>query len=124
MLDKGFHVLFLPDVGIIHYHSPIGRSKLKHLRNGCRNKCFAAIYNEPLLMLLVSIPLRLINYFISRGKICAEHNISDQGGMIWLFKELADNFSTVWKERNPLKWKTYWHWHQIQKTYPPYDVLI
>lgn len=121
MLNSGFHVLFLPDVGIIHYHSPIGRSKLRHMRNGCRNKCFAAMYNEPLPMALVSVPLRLGSYFISRRKICRDYGLSDEGGMRWLAKELVDNFSTVWKDRKALKWATYFRWHQIQKTYPPYD---
>ncbi|MGD1896815.1 MAG: glycosyltransferase family 2 protein [Phormidesmis sp.] len=122
MLDRGFNVLFLPDVGIIHYHSPIGRSQLKHMRNGCRNKCLAAIYNEPFLMAAASIPSRLVHYFVSRGKVCKEHNISDEGGMRWLVQEISQNFLAVWRERKALKWTTYFRWRQIHKDYPLYEL--
>ena len=121
MLDKGFNVLFLPGISIIHYHSPIGRNKLEIPRYFRRNKCFSAIYNEPLLMMIISIPLRFIYYTLcQREKVYKEFNIFDKGGIRWLAKEILDNFSIIWKERKPLKWSTCfrWQWRKIQRNHP------
>jgi GT2 family glycosyltransferase len=122
MLDLGFYVIYLPEAKVIHSHSPIGRNELTRLRYGCRNKCFDAIYNEPLPMMLLSIPLRIINYIRWRKIPCEYYNISDEGGIKWLLKELTTKFPELWRERRPLKWTTYRKWLTIRKEWSVYQL--
>jgi GT2 family glycosyltransferase len=122
MLNLGFYVIYLPEAKVIHYHSPIGRNELKRLRYGCRNKCFDAMYNEPLIMLFSSIFYRIINYIRWRKVPCEYHKFSDKGGVRWLLKELYINLPKIWRERKPLKWSTYSQWFQIRKKWPAYQV--
>jgi GT2 family glycosyltransferase len=122
MLDLGFYVIYLPEAKVIHSHSPIGRNELTRLRYGCRNKCFDAIYNEPLPMMLLSIPLRIINYIRWRKIPCEYYNISDEGGIKWLLKELTTKFPELWRERRPLKWTTYRKWLTIRKEWSAYQL--
>lgn len=118
MLDRGFYVVYLPQARVIHSHSPIERNELTKLRNGCRNKCFSAIYSEPLPMMLLTIPLRISLYAYTHWKFCRSRKISDPHGAGWVISEVIQKFPILWRERNALKWKTYYKWHQIktQKT--------
>jgi len=121
LLDRGFYVIYIPDARVIHYHSPIGRKEITRLRYGCRNKCFDAIYNEPFFMMVVSIPLRIINYIRWRKIPCEYYNFSDTGGVKWLVKELLMKFPQLWRERRPLKWETYSTWLKTRRDWPPYQ---
>jgi len=121
MLDRGFYVVYLPDARVIHYHSPIGRNNLVALRNGCRNKCFAAIYNEPLPMMVFSIPLRIVLYAYKHRSYCRQHNIDSEFGADWIIGEIRQNFSALWRDRRALKWSTYYKWHRIKQA-PAYQL--
>ncbi len=121
LLNRGFFVIYIPEARVIHSHSPSGRKELTRLRYGCRNKCFDAIYNEPLFMMVVSIPLRIINYIRWRKVPCKHYNFSDAGGVRWLLKELLMKFPELWRERRPLKWATYSKWQKIRQEWPAYQ---
>ncbi len=121
MLDRGYYVVYLPDARVIHYHSPIGRNNLVSLRNGCRNKCFAAIYNEPLAMMVFSIPLRILLYAYAHQAYCRQHNIQSEYGADWIIREIRQNFPALWRDRRALKWMTYYKWHRIKQA-PVYQL--
>jgi len=121
MLDRGFYVVYLPDARVIHYQSPIGRNNLVALKNGCRNKCFAAIYNEPLLMMVLSIPARVLLYTCKHWMYCRKHKIESEFGADWIIRELRQNFPTLWRDRRALKWSTYYKWHKIKQA-PAYQL--
>ena len=121
MLDRGFYVVYLPDARVIHYHSPIGRNNLVALRNGCRNKCFAAIYNEPLAMMVFSIPSRLLIYAYEHQAYCRQHQVQSEFGAGWIIREIRQNLPTIWRDRRALKWSTYYKWHKIKQT-PVYQL--
>jgi GT2 family glycosyltransferase len=121
MLDRGFYVVYLPDARIIHYHSPIGRNNLTALRNGYRNKCFAAIYNEPILMMVLSIPARILLYSYKHQKYCRQQGIESEFGAGWIIQEIRKNFSVLWRDRKALKWTTYYKWHRVKQT-PAYQL--
>lgn len=122
MLDRGFYVVYLPDAGIIHHQSPIGRNNLIALRNGCRNKCFAAVYNEPLFMMLLSIPARLLVYSYKHQRYRKQQGIESEFGAGWILAELRRNFSVLWRDRKALKWTTYYKWHKVKRT-PAYELV-
>lgn len=115
MLDRGYYVVYLPDARIIHYHSPIGRNNLTALRNGCRNKCFAAVYNEPILMMVLSIPARVLFYSYKHWKYCQQHGIQSEFGTGWIIAELRKHFPVLWRDRKALKWITYYKWHKVKQ---------
>jgi GT2 family glycosyltransferase len=120
MLDKGFHVVYLPEAGVIHDHNPAGRNELMRLRLGCRNKCFDALFNEPFPMVLFSIPWRLLAYLCWRKVPCEHYSLDDSGGVRWILRELVKNLPEIWSNRRPLKWRTYRRWLEIKKQCPPY----
>jgi GT2 family glycosyltransferase len=121
MLDRGYYVVYLPDARIIHYQSPIGRNNLTALRNGCRNKCFAAVYNEPLVMMAFSIPARILLYSYKHRKYCQQRGIERRFGARWIIRELWQNFSMLWRDRKALKWTTYYKWHKVKQA-PAYQL--
>jgi len=122
MLNEGFHVVYLPNSKVIHSHSQLGRDHLMGLRYAIRSKCFDAILNEPFPMLILSIPFRILNYMINKKKLCEERKILDKAGIKWLLKELFRNVICLWRQRQPLKWKTYFHWTYLKRKAPPYKL--
>ncbi|HTL90561.1 MAG TPA: glycosyltransferase [Leptolyngbya sp.] len=122
MLDRGFSVVYLPDARVIHFHSPIGRNNLIALRNGCRNKCFAAIYNEPLAMMIFSIPLRILIYAYTHQAYCRQHKIESEFGADWIVREIRQNLPALWHDRRALKWSTYYKWHKTKQA-PAYSMI-
>lgn len=111
MLNVGFNVVYLPEAKVIHYHSLIGRNEIKRMRYGFRNKCFDAIYNEPILMLLFSVPLRFVYYRF--------FNVED---IQWFLKELTTNFLRLCHDRKPLRWMTYRQWTKLREKQPDYQL--
>ncbi|NET72292.1 MAG: glycosyltransferase family 2 protein [Sphaerospermopsis sp. SIO1G2] len=122
LLNIGFNVVYLTKAKVIHNHSPIGRSELVRLRNGCRNACFDALYNEPLLMCIFSIPYRIIGYIRWRKVPCEHYGLFDEGGIRWQLNELYNNFYPIWQKRKPLKWSTYVKWRKIRNNWPVYNI--
>jgi GT2 family glycosyltransferase len=120
LLDRGYRVVYLPAARVVHNHSPQGRSELTRMRYGIRNRCLDAFYNEPLSMLLASVPKRIWEYLRHRKVVCRHYQISDAGGPRWLLGELARNVPRVWRERRPLKWATFRAWRELRKTWPRY----
>lgn len=112
LLNRGFYVVYLPDVKVMHESSTV-RQNLNRFAYGTRNKCYDAIYNEPLLMLLFTIPFRVFNYI----KFFQDINTTK-----WMVQEIFKNFRLIWKKRKPLRYATYYKWYKIKKTRPPYTV--
>ena len=121
MLDKGYYVVYLPDSGIIHHHSSIGRDGLKCLSNSYRNKCYAAIYNQPLPMMVVTIPLYILLYFWAHRKLYSSSKKQRERGVRWLIGELRDAAQSIYAERKALKWSTYYKLYKIKRERPKYQ---
>ncbi|HKY04075.1 MAG TPA: glycosyltransferase [Blastocatellia bacterium] len=117
LLDSGRHVVYLPGALVGHFPDPSGRSMQKYLRHVIRNDCLGAIYNEPLPLLALSIPVRLCAYL----KMKRHSKVKDPNGFIWIVGELLK--LNVWKERRPLKWKTFRRWRDIKRSWPPYGLV-
>lgn len=118
LLDAGYDVVYLPDALVAHVPDPAGRDSRKYLRYTVRNNCLGAIYNEPLPLVLVSVPARLLAYF----KMRRGWKIDDPGGFAWVLKQVWGVLPEVLSERRSLSWKTFRRWRQIRQSWPPYPV--
>src|SRR5205823_3125184 len=91
LMDAGYDIVFLPDPPIVHHVDPTGRNLKRYLRTVIRNDCLGALYNEPLPMLVFTLPFRLFRYLKMRRKA----GVSDPGGFVWIVHELARHFSEM-----------------------------
>src|SRR3989442_2058000 len=62
VVDAGFDIIYMPSARVVHAPDPAGRSQSKYVRYVIRNDCLFALYNEPLPLALVSVPIRLGRY--------------------------------------------------------------
>jgi GT2 family glycosyltransferase len=114
--DAGYVVVYLPDVRVAHVPDRSGRSDARYVRYVIRNDCLFAVYNEPLPMALVSIPLRLGRYVSMRRGA----RLRDPGGLTWIVTDLAKHFWTAVRERRPVKWATLRRWRRVRREWPAY----
>ena len=117
LMDAGYDIVFLPDPPIVHHVDPTGRNLKRYLRTVIRNDCLGALYNEPLPMLVFTLPFRLFRYLKMRRKA----GVSDPGGFAWIVRELARHFSSVVRERRPVQWATMRRWRRLRREWPAYD---
>ncbi len=118
--DAGYKVVYIPDVLVRHVHSPTGRSELVRMRYGCRNAVLGALYDEPLLLAAVTIPVRLYRYWRWRRVPCEHYGISDAGGMRWQLAEIVRNLPHAVRNRSPLKLSTFRKLERLKRQYPAY----
>lgn len=110
----GFDVVYLPQARVMHAPDPTGRDAVKYARYTIRNDCLFALYNEPLPLPLVSVPIRLARYSaMSRG-------LADRGGFAWILKELARLLPRVVAERRPVSWTALRRWRRVARTWPAF----
>ena len=121
MHDKDYRVVHLPKSVVIHHHSLIGRSELAAIKNTHRNRCFAAIYNQPLLLMMFTVPLCILRYFRAHRRYCRKHKTTTEYGVLWLLNELRSFFPMLWLERKALKWRTFYSLYKIKQELPIYQ---
>ncbi len=109
-LDAGRMVLYLPHARVVHAPDPSGRSASRYLRQVIRNDCLGAMYNEPLPLPLLTVPVRLYRYFVMRrhGKV------RDGGGFGWIVGELIRSLPDVARSRRPVRWQTLRLWRSLR----------
>jgi GT2 family glycosyltransferase len=114
MLQAGYHVVYMPQVRVVHDLDPSGRSSARYVRYVVRNDCLFALYNEPWPLLVVSVPVRLSRYFrMSRG-------VDDPGGFRWIVGELWRTVPELIARRTPVSWATLARWRRISRTFPAF----
>jgi GT2 family glycosyltransferase len=112
MLQAGFNVVYTPRARVIHTPDPSGRNPARYVRYAIRNDCLFALYNEPLPVLFVSMPIRVARYFkMSRG-------LHDRGGFLWIMRELARELPAIARGRRAVSWATFTRWRQLSRTWP------
>ena len=117
LFDAGHRVVYLPDALVAHVPDPAGRDSQKYLRYTVRNNCLGAIYNEPLAMLMFSLPVRLCLYFRMRRA----WKIDDPGGFTWILDQVFSALPKTLRERRPLRLRTFKRWRQLRQDWPPYS---
>jgi len=115
-LDRGLHVVYLPDAAVAHITDPANRDPRVYVRYVMRNDCLAALYNDPLARVMCVLPYKLWSYTRMRAGLPN----GDPGGLRWLLGELARSAPAIWQERRPVKWSTLREWRRLRSFRPPY----
>ena len=116
-LDAGHQVVYLPDALVAHVPDPSGRSQTRYLRYVIRNDCLCALYNEPLPMALLSVPVRLARYVSIRR----HRSVADPDGFQWILGELVAALPDVWRTRTPMRWASVRRWRTLRAAPPVFD---
>jgi GT2 family glycosyltransferase len=119
LLDAGRQVVYLPDALVAHVPDPSGRSPSRYLRYVIRNDCLSAMYNEPLLLALATVPVRLRRY----GAMRRGGNVIDPGGFWWIVRELAAAIPDLVRNRTPVRWGTVRRWRALRRDPPPFAAI-
>ena len=117
MLNARYDVVYLPDARVAHVPDPSGRSDSRYLRYVVRNDCLSALYNEPLLMTLLTVPVRLARYVAMRR----HGRVADPGGLRWILGGLAAALPAVWRTRKPVRWASIRRWRQLRREWPAFE---
>jgi GT2 family glycosyltransferase len=120
LMDAGYDVVFMPNPPIVHHVDPSGRNLKRYLRTVIRNDCLGALYNEPLPMPLVSIPIRLTRYLTMRRAA----GVHDPGGLVWIIGQLITHFPAVIRARRPVRWSTLRRWRRLRRDWPAYEPAV
>ena len=105
-----------PDPPVVHLHDPTGRNVKRYLRYVIRNDCLGAMFNQPMLLALVTVPRRLARYV----GMCRLGKVRDPWGLFWIVGQLLGHLPTVVRERRPVKWSTLRRWRELRRTSPAY----
>ncbi len=115
-LDAGFRVVYLPAARIAHLADPKGRDVQRYLHLTVRNGVLASVYNDPLPLLCVRVPMRLLAYFrMRRG-----WHVDDPGGFRAVLRWLARDLRTARRLRHPVRWRTIRRWRSLVRNTPAY----
>ena len=114
LLDAGFDIVYVPSARVIHAPDPSGRNRSRYVRYVIRNDCLFALHNEPLPLVLVTLPIRLGRYVsMTRG-------FDDRGGFMWIVRELARQLPSIIGSRRPVSWATVRQWRRVGRTWPAF----
>jgi GT2 family glycosyltransferase len=117
LLNAGYCVVYMPGARVAHVPDPSGRNPVRYLRHVIKNDCLSAMFNEPLPMLVVSLPIRLVRY----RRMRKDSGISDPGGLWWIIRQLVTSLPRVWRERRPVRWASVRNWWRLHRTFPALD---
>jgi GT2 family glycosyltransferase len=125
LLERRRYVVYVPSPPVIHntFSAAAGRSGYRRIYNGCRNKCFDAVWNEPLPLPLLSVPLRLyrhaghVRHLLKTGDMAG---LSPLREVAKVARELVGRLPGLLRARRPLRWSTYRLWHRGLKSFPAY----
>ena len=115
LLSANLRVVYLPHARVVHAPAAAERNYSRYLRHTIRNDCLAAIYNEPLPLPIVEIPLRLFRYFRMRG------DSGDPGGLRWILGSLWSGRTSALALRKPVSWSTMLEWRRLRRTPPRFQ---
>jgi GT2 family glycosyltransferase len=117
-LDRGLHVVYLPDAPVAHVAAAGNRDPRAYVRHVMRNDCLAALYNDPLPRAVCVIPYKLWSFTRMRAGLPG----GDPGGMRWIVGELVRSVPAVMRQRRPVRWRTLREWRRLRATSPPYEI--
>jgi GT2 family glycosyltransferase len=117
LMDAGYDIVYMPDPPVVHLNDPAGRNVKRYLRYVIRNDCLGAMFNQPIPIVFVTVPMRLARYVMMRrmGKV------KDPWGLLWIVGQLVVQLPTVARQRRPVKWSTLRRWRKLRRHSPVYD---
>ena len=115
-LDAGLAVVYLPDARVAHLADPTGRDVRRYLHLTVRNGVMASLYDDPLPMLCLRVPARLLAYFrMRRG-----WGVHDPWGFVAILRWLARDLGSALRQRKPVRWATIRRWRRLAREAPAY----
>lgn len=108
-LDAGYHVVYLPHAHVAHLADPRGRDMRLYLHRTVHGGVLDSIYNDPLPLLLVRVPMRLRAYFSMRRG----WRVDDPGGWWTLLRWIGRDLPGALSARKPVRWATIKRWRQL-----------
>ena len=114
LIDAGFDVVYMPSARVVHAPDPSGRDRTRYVRYVIRNDCLFSLYNEPLPLALLTLPLRLGRYR------SMTRDFDDKGGFTWIVREIARLVPSIFAGRRPVSWTTIRRWRRIGRTWPAF----
>jgi GT2 family glycosyltransferase len=117
LIDAGYDIVYLPDPPVVHLNDPAGRDLKRYLRYVIRNDCFGAMFNQPLAVAFLSVPLHLARYLQMRRR----SRIRDPWGLFWIVGQLFASLPAAVRQRRPVKWSTLLKWRRLRQNAPLYD---
>lgn len=115
-LDARYHVIYLPDALVAHLADPAGRDLRLYLHRTVHSGVLDSIYNDPLPLLLVRIPMRLRAYSVMRRNF----KLDDPGGWWSLLAWIGRDLRGALVLRRPVRWRTIRRWREITRRPAPY----
>lgn len=115
-LDRGLGVVYLPDARVAHLADPAGRDVRRYLHLTVRNGVLSSIYDDPFLLLLVRVPVRLLAYFRMRRGL----RVVDPGGFWHILRWLRRDLREALTQRRPVRWSTIRRWRSLTRRPEPY----
>jgi GT2 family glycosyltransferase len=116
-LDRGLHVVYLPDAPVAHVADAASRDPRAYVRHVMRNDCLASLYNDPLPRPIGVIPFKLWSFTRMRAAVAG----GDPGGLRWIVRELLRSVPAILRDRRPVRWRTLRAWRRLRELSPPYS---
>jgi GT2 family glycosyltransferase len=116
-LNAGYHIVYLPDALVAHVPDASGRSDARYLRYVVRNDCLSALYNEPFLLALLTVPVRLARYAAMRR----HGGVDDPDGLRWIVSGLVAAWPDIGRTRKPVRWASIRRWRRLKRTWPAFE---
>jgi len=116
LLDAGYDFLYLPEARLALVPDPAGRRASRYLPALIRNDCLSALYNEPLPMLVITVPIRLARY----AAMCRHGSVDDPGGLRWIVGGLVAALPGVWRDRRSMRWASIRRWRRLRRAWPAF----
>ena len=122
--NLGYSVVYLPSATVCHHPSEMGRDSRQRAKLNARNAWYQAILHEPLPILAITFPLRLV-----QGARYLRWAKAWTGGEWWglygsAVRELVRDLPELIVRRKSLQYSTLRRWQRIKKNYPPYLKLV
>lgn len=115
-LNAGYHVIYLPDARVAHLADPAGRDTRLYLHRTVHGGVLDSIYNDPLPLLLIRVPIRLRAYALMRRNL----KLDDPGGLRSILAWIGRDLRGALTLRRPVHWRTIRRWRELTRQPPPY----
>jgi GT2 family glycosyltransferase len=112
LLHEGYRVLYMPSALVAHVPDLASRNPAKHLRYIVRNDCLSALYNEPLPLAVVSLPVRLARYI----RMKRAGDVHDPDGLGWIVRGVAGAIPDIARNRRPVSWASIRRWRTLRRS--------
>jgi len=117
LLNAGYRVVYVPSALVAHIPDTVGRSQSKYVRYAIRNDCLSGLYNEPLPMVVLTLPMPLARY----SAMPRNSDEEDPGGFRWLVTSLVTALPEIWRNRTPVTWASIWRWRSLRRAPEAFD---